>query len=162
MTNLDSLRALQARIRSATGADREIDFAIVKTLGGMEQTEISVLNINGSTERTTVWHPKNVDAREFWHAMEYRLEEGDGENAVPRFTTDPDGLGPCVGLMREVLPGWWWCVGDSADGDNAASVRRGGDGPEIEAEKLANTCLTFLDAIFSAKISELEARETVG
>lgn len=70
---IESLKALQKRIREATGPDRELDKAIWLAIGNA---------------------PRVVPEG-------YTLNAG----LAPRYTTDPDGLGACVGLMREVLPG---------------------------------------------------------
>jgi len=72
--NLSTLKSLQSRIREATGADQELDFAIRKTF-----------------KLGPLWCSRYIT---------------DPDDMAPRFTTDPDGLGACVGLMREVLPGW--------------------------------------------------------
>ena len=83
---------------------------------------------------------------------------------APLFTLDPDGLGPCVALMREVLPGREWSR-DSAwcfwiweqISKNAWGAKKRIDGGPY---RLANDCLTFLDAIFSAAIAQEEAKHT--
>jgi hypothetical protein len=80
-------------------------------------------------------------------------------------TLDPDGLGPCVALMREVLPGCRWTK--TASGryrvwGNEPDYILEGSHPAIwsDSEPLANDCLTFLDAIFSAVIAKEEAKHT--
>jgi hypothetical protein len=132
MTNLESLRSLQKRIREATGPDRELDLAIYQDLD--------------------VFNPalKGFPARGAFSpdAME-----------VPKITLDPDGLGPCVALQRAVLPGCEWSkdrrgeiiIFDELPAKVWAVV--------AIAKPLANDCLTFLDAIFSAAIDQEEAKE---
>jgi len=82
MTNLESLRSLQKRIREATKPDRELDAAIAKAFGMP----------HGYHE----W----IEDRTYYDTFEQ----------AARFTTDPDGLGPCVALQRAVLPEWKWDV----------------------------------------------------
>ena len=128
--NLESLRALQTRIREATGPDRELDLEIMRAFYPECQWTIA------ST------HP----------AIGNRLSE------AFFFTTDPDGLGACVALMHATLPGCEWVRTE----DRSFQIWR-----EIGVKvpigylsyraPLANDCLTFLDAICSAKICELEA-----
>lgn len=84
-----------------------------------------------------------------------------GELIAPDFTTDPDGLGACVGLMREVLPGHEW----EREFRNFGIYNiRTSDGSWHETgystKPLANDCLTFLDAICAALIAEEEAKLT--
>lgn len=75
---------------------------------------------------------------------------------APLFTLDPDGLGPCVALMREVLPGCEW-------GRNTNGHWFIFETPTVVlawALPLANDCLRFLDAIVSALIAQEEAKHT--
>lgn len=82
------------------------------------------------------------------------------DTCFPSYTTDPDGLGACVGLMREVLPGCEWAkdrrgeiiIFDELPAKIWAVV--------AIAKSLANDCLTFLDAICAAPIAEEEAKLT--
>jgi len=118
---LESLRALQTRIREATGPDRELDIAIWDALDPTE----------------TIGPPGP------------RIES----SIAPPYTTDPDGLGACVALHNEMFPSGHWAR--TPDG----TFRAFRAGYAHEANPLANDCLTFLDAIFSAKIAELEAEQ---
>ena len=89
---------------------------------------------------------------------------------APNFTLDPDGLGPCVGLMREVLPGWQWTVSESTletKGGRFFSfvhVPIGYDAPGPWPEGFchhSNPCLSLLYSIISALIAqEEEAKHT--
>ena len=75
---------------------------------------------------------------------------------VPKLTLDPDGIGPCVALMREVLPGCEW-------GRNTNGHWFIFETPTVVlawALPLANDCLRFLDAIVSALIAQEEAKHT--
>lgn len=83
---------------------------------------------------------------------------------VPKLTTYPDGLGACVSLMEAVFPGSLWTK--TASG----RYRVWGDDPSLilgtnplnllsDAEPLANDCLTFIDAIISASVHEMEAAD---
>ena len=120
MTNLESLRSLQKRIREAKGSDRALDADIAEAIGG--------------------WTSYPGDN---WIGPR-------GQICVPSFTLDPDGLGPCVALLEAVLPCRSW------KRDYAGDIFiRGG----YYARPLANDCLTFLDAIFSAAIAQEEAKE---
>ena len=144
MTNLESLRSLQKRIREATGPDREIDLEICKVFGIFK----SVM--------------KRLDAQGSLTA--------DNLGAAP-FTLDPDGLGPCVALMRMLLPGWpgsvSWNNLETNGGTSFAYVHTpiGYDGPSPWPEGSLhhnNTCLALLYAIFSALIAQEEANEKAG
>jgi len=126
---VDRLRLLQTRIREGTGPDRELDCDIDRVLRGR-----------------SVW-PE--------HGATYSVE-GHVWVSTDYYTTDPDGLGACVALMREVLPGCEWTRNQfgcfliwSTSGNAVPSI--------MPAPKLANDCLTFLDAIIAAKISEEES-----
>ena len=123
MTNLESLRSLQKRIREATGADRELDRDIANAF-------------------------RPVGFRGFYTFT-----------SAPLYTTDPDGLGPCVALLEAVLPGCKW------ERDRCGSLRiwhpDNGAGPSIVFAP-ANDCLTFLYAIVGALIAQEEAKEKAG
>jgi len=82
------------------------------------------------------------------------------EDVAPNFTTDPDGLGACVALMHAILPGCEWDR-DFRKFSIFEVPNPNGAWHEIGYSEnvLANDCLTFLDAIFSAKIAELEAEQ---
>ena len=118
MTNLESLRSLQKRIRESKGVDPRLDRDIAFAL--------------------TDW---TLSSQEL----------------PPIFTADPDGLGPCVALMREVLPGWYWHK--NGFGFSIGKYVEDGFCPQFSAVHLANYCLTFLDAIFSALIAQEKAKE---
>lgn len=137
--NLESLRSLQKRIREATGPDREIDLEICKVFGIFK----SVM--------------KRLDAQGSLTA--------DNLGAAP-FTLDPDGLGPCVALMREVLPGWSLFLTVGVSGDYAVIHEFAPPCRRLPSEPFSfrsyNICLTALDAIFSALIAQEEAKERVG
>jgi hypothetical protein len=117
--SIESLKALQTRIREATGPDRELDDEICKT-------------------------------------FDQPIRWGGGSHP---YTSDPDGLGACVALMREVLPGA--CLDFSiVDGDCAIATTYL---PPSYRMSLASEhpCATnaILLAIVSARIAELEAKE---
>jgi len=83
------------------------------------------------------------------------------------FTADPDGLGPCVALMRAALPGCRWTKTASGRyriwSDDADRVLEAEPlGILSDADPRANDCLTFLDAIFSAAIAQEKAKEKAG
>jgi hypothetical protein len=121
--NLSALKALQARIRQATGPDCTLDTAILVALLG-----------------------------------EYVGAEWDRHGAP--LTTYPEGLGACVGLMHERFPGCAWERSQRGRFRiyygwlEHLQLWRAAD-----ANPLANDCLTFIDAIISATIAQLEARE---
>lgn len=139
MTNLESLRSLQKRIREATGPDRNLDW----------------------------------DIREAFYPG--RMGQ------APLFTLDPDGLGPCVALLRSVLPGYAWKVGTCCVSDDAwvvpdfncpvhgerlraeyGEIEWGSiwdTGIDIDRRPSGNVCLALLDAIISALIAQEEAKE---
>ena len=79
---------------------------------------------------------------------------------VPRYTPDPDGLGPCVALMREVLPGWSLFLTVGVSGDYAVIHEFAPPCRRLPSEPFSfrsyNICLTALDAIFSALIAQEE------
>lgn len=97
------------------------------------------------------------------------------------FTTDPDGLGPCVALLRSVLPGYAWKVGTCCVSDDAwvvpdfncpvhgerlraefGEIEWGSiwdTGIDIDRRPSGNVCLALLDAIVSALIAQEEAKE---
>jgi hypothetical protein len=72
----------------------------------------------------------------------------------PIFTADPDGLGPCVALLRSVLPGCAWKVGEIEWGSIWDT------GIDIDRRPSGNVCLALLDAIISALIAQEEAKHT--
>lgn len=152
--NLSTLKSLQSRIREATGADRVLDLRIQRMFDGESlpyEDDAKLAQCIGA-----------------WDSIHLRVEDRDMEGRwsqdppdIPLYTTDPDGLGACVGLMRKVLPGYWWCAGDDAVGDCVASVRRDEKSPEIETTGVtANHALLL--AICAALIAEEEAKELFG
>lgn len=151
MTTIDTLRSLQKRIRKATKPDRELD-ARLYGLG------------------------KGLVPREFFRgAMNWQFVHPDNHNeiyyvpfdAVSPYTTDPDGLGACVALMREVLPGWKggveWGRNDARGSCFAsAQVPYGYDGPAPWPEGWGhndNPCRAVLDAIIAARIAVIAEEE---
>ena len=153
MTNLESLRPLQKRIREATGPDRTLDADIAKAFGGRHGP--------------------------FEHSVgDYVWRQPD---RTPPYTTDPDGLGPCVALLRSVLPGYAWKVGTCCVSDDAwvvpdfncpvhgerlraeyGEIEWGSiwdTGIDIDRRPSGNVCLALLDAIISALIAQEEAKE---
>jgi hypothetical protein len=85
---------------------------------------------------------------------------------VPNFTTDPDGLGACVALMRKVLPGAYFGVcrtslrpGMIPGGSDKAFAATCGDWGYPVHGYHDNICCAALLAIISAKIAELEAEQ---
>lgn len=175
MTNLESLRSLQKRIREAQGADRELDAEIVFRLCAVSCGQN---HNNGTTGyiwpeddpswslaikfpgRDREWFKKTRRGE-----RETLLVEDDGALVlvnslrVPKLTLDPDGLGPCVALLEAVLPGCKW------ERDRCGSLRiwhpDNGAGPSIVFAP-ANDCLTFLYAIVGALIAQEEAKEKAG
>lgn len=85
----------------------------------------------------------------------------DRDGFSPPFTSDPDGLGACVALMREVLPGCEWTR--NGYGDFHILVGRGSIYERMVGGHAGpNDCIRFIDAIVSARIAviaELEAKE---
>lgn len=104
---------------------------------------------------------------DFWASLD-RQELRQAFSISP-YTADPDGLGPCVALMREVLPGcdyerhrygnYHICDGTQWHSSPHTRLEESPDGFGIELPEHANDCLTFLDAIFSAAIAQEEAKE---
>lgn len=156
MSKLETLRSLQERMRAATGPDRKLDAEIIVALTPTKVTADDLVYLSV---------PRKED---YCQPGTYWLKQRSGLSlrTAPCLTSDPDGLGACVALMREVLPGCEW--GRTVDG---AFVVWGetyallpGDEPDVLGSRwpLATDCLTFLDAIISAVIAKEEARETVG
>ncbi|CCB64430.1 hypothetical protein [Hyphomicrobium sp. MC1] len=165
MTTIESLRSLQGRLREAKGPSRELDAELhAWRIGG---TSLGYLSID-----------------DCWlFSFPNAARTGIDDNDLPRFTTFPEGLGACVGLCMEVLPGWAWKTGTCCVSDDAWVVpdfncpvhgerllKQFGPiawgsiwdtGIDIDRRPAGNACLALLDAIVSAKLSELEAQETV-
>lgn len=155
--NLDTLKSIQTRIRNATGPDRELDADIALIFGNWQKTVLPVLNMNGSTEVTTVWHPTEWSARDWWDENAYRLEMGDGEQDLPRVTASLDA---CVALMAAVLPGWTRAV-DATAPEYGIDVElfAPGMGSSVGHKETHDLEMhATLLAIFSAAIADLEAR----
>jgi hypothetical protein len=152
--NIDPLRSLQQRIREATGPDPDLDWEIWCALCQPAEwwgQKIESVFRDGDTTLASSWGCNTADG--------YRHL---GCGYIGRFTTDPDGLGACKALMLEVLPG---CVWERTKNGSIHVYRAAGallpiGFPEI-GEICANDCLTFIDAIISAAISEFEAKERV-
>lgn len=100
--NIDTLRALQERVRAASGPDIELDAAIDVAIFGGE----------------TVWKTANYTMEQY--PASRRPSEnhigGFANEYVPRVTSSIDA---CVALVEKVLPGWHWDVAR----DNTAMVR---------------------------------------
>jgi hypothetical protein len=142
MVNLSALKALQARIRQATGPDRELDGRIGFVFGlgysknyrECECCESHVIGKDGSK--------LTYSSLAYWQTF-------------PQWTGSLDA---CVALMMEVLPGFWtrrtdgsfqiWPVAYST-----FLLSK----PLVEQRPLANDCLTFIDAIIQAEVAKLEA-----
>lgn len=139
MMNLSTLKSLQSRIREATGADRELDALIAAAFLGGE-----AYHMPAGYEGFRWVRRDPVDNAVFGPAP---------------YTTDPDGLGACVGLMREVLPGSTW---ERDRKGNFYIIVWSGTIYERMIGGLLNAtdCLTFLDAICAALIAEEEAKLT--
>ena len=152
--NLESLRSLQKHIREAKGADRELDFEILKAL----QDPDAISQDGGESYWTDTCEE---------HAV--------GGFETPRFTLDPDGLGSCVALMEELLPrkdGWRLSLHSHAyidgfyqgDGICQATILHpisSGAEPRFRCEGVGY-CRAILLAIISALIAQEEAKERVG
>jgi len=154
--NIEALKSLQARIRQATGPDREIDWLILSNLAmpwladkARSWSDDQYVDVDG----------KSHDPEEIcWVAWE------DGKRRYehcPHWTTYPEGLGACVALMHERFPGCAWERSQRGSFRiyygwlEHLQLRRAAD-----AKPLANDCLTFIDAIIAATIAQLEAKET--
>lgn len=160
--NLESLRSLQKRIREATGADRELDALICAALRYAPGQ-----SIDHYIYKFPLWRGRKDGRVEVVH------ESGDGgaHFCVPQLTLDPDGLGACVALMKQVLPGWRREVTEIYGGFDvrlfsplfAPGVS---DPPEchplgdvIFEEGHALETHALLLAIVSAKIAEMETKQ---
>lgn len=130
-----ALRALQARIRNSTGADRELDCLIACAFLGGE-----------------AYHMPDGYNGYRW------VRRCPVDNAVFAPATYTASLDACVALMAAVLPGYEWIRTDSREFGvwKTAERERG-----LIFYPLATDCLTFLDAIFSAAIAEEEAKERI-
>jgi len=84
---------------------------------------------------------------------------------APLFTLDPDGLGPCVALMRAALPGWLFDLRQQHKEDWQARVHRRclkrTPHDDVFASHRLSTHATLL-AIVSVLIAQEEAREKAG
>jgi len=141
--NLESLRALQKRIREATGPDRELDAEIFATFN------------NGIVFKDYCDVPSGYICR-------VRI----GRRIVsdfPDYTTDPDGLGACVALIEAALPEAN-CIGFDRTPLSVIGyvsrnyVKAGGWLKESERTD-RNTCLALLESAIAARIAELEAEQ---
>lgn len=98
MSKLETLRSLQTRIREATEANLDIDWDVWRALSApleMCGQKIESIFRDGDTTEASFWGCRTVDGFNYL-----------GCGQIPRLTSDPGGLGACVALMREVLPGW--------------------------------------------------------
>ncbi len=133
MTDLPTLKALQALIRNATGPDSQLDLAILEAL---------------DSDCVDILRDLNDDNM-------FDLAE-----LAPNFTTYPEGLGVCVQLMHEMLPGYAW--EHFHNGYMTVGIFSLDDfNPRSGSKPLANDCLTFIDAILSAYMAQQEARDGV-
>ncbi len=140
--NLESLRSLQMRIREATGPDRELDCLIAAAVSGGDLHPTSDLSgIIGS----------GIYVR------------------VPSYTTDPDGLGPCVALMRMLLPGYRrevferWGYEDGRGwfiAECLVKIQGPSDTRPVNVDLHALETHATLLGIFSALIAQEEAKHT--
>jgi hypothetical protein len=139
MPDLSALKALQARIRQATGPDRELDGRIGFAFG--------------------LGHSKN-----YHECCESHVAGRDGSkltySSLAYWQTFPQWTGSldaCVALMMEVLPGCEWGR-DFRDFAIYEVPHPDGAWHEIGCSEklLANDCLTFTDAILSAVIAREE------
>ena len=157
MTNLESLRSLQKRIREAKGIDRRLDADICASLRFAPDQ-----SIGHYISKFPVWRGRKDGRVEVVH------DNGDGGAHfwAPELTLDPDGLGPCVALQRAVLPGWSLCLTVGLSGDYAVIHEFDPPCRRLPSEPFSfrsyNICLTALDAILSALIAQEEAKERVG
>ena len=90
---------------------------------------------------------------------------------APRYTTDLDGLGACVALMRDQFPGALWAVWDMEDGPGCRLLIPGKsgayhDGVEVQTpvDKWTppTVCAAMIDCVIAARIAvmaEEEAKE---
>jgi hypothetical protein len=150
--NLSTLKSLQKRIQEATGPDRELDCLIRAVFDGHTVREDGN-NILARSTRPP--HDECLIGRIDPGKRQRNFTEAWRDPPAPNFTTDPDGLGACVALFHEVLTGCKW----TRTASGRFRVWDWNDLLASDAKPLANDCLTFLDAIFSAKIAELEAEQ---
>lgn len=90
---------------------------------------------------------------------------------LSRYTTDPDGFGACVALMRDQFPGALWAVWDMEDGPGCRLLIPGKsgayhDGVEVQTpvDKWTppTVCAAMIDCVIAARIAviaEEQARE---
>lgn len=109
--------------------------------------------------QTRIRESKGAD-RELDQAIDEALTSDSAQQWWPYYTADPDGLGACVGLMREVLPGCEFELSTLYGIATVALPLNAEIGPDTARREDGNLCLTFLGAICAAKIAELEARQT--
>jgi len=157
--NITTLKSLRQRIREATGPDRELDCllrAVVRDGRAVREHQDFILARNPKPP-----HDEYVVGL-LAPGSPRKFREADSKPGVPRYTASLDA---CVSLLSEVLPGCEWNRDRHGDfwiwrGRN----RLGAQGRSMVdgANRLANDCLTFIDAIISAAIVQLEAKEAVG
>jgi hypothetical protein len=103
MTKVELLK----RVKAATGPSRELDAEIARALGWREH-EFLCQNINGASERVTVWLPPDAD--DAWVAeIEDEMRQEAAVNHW-RYNSDPprltSSLDACAALQERLLPGW--------------------------------------------------------
>lgn len=140
--NLSTLRSLQKRIREATGPDRELDCEIANFHGWRQDADYNYTPSGAMT-----------------------LDE------PPHYTSDPDGLGACVALQRDLLPHLNAHITLYRNWCRVILAREEGSGKTLHEMVVAspersddNVCLAYCESIISARIAELEAeqKERVG
>ena len=157
--NLESLRSLQKRIREAKGADRKLDAEIAIALGLVSGAPWEIFT-DRLGERT---------ARNSMSGTEVLLRDFGRYLKLPKLTSDPDGLGPCVALLEAVFPGALWSVWNMEHGPGARILCPGKsgafhDGQYAEVDELsdwtpASVCHALIDCAVSALIAQEEAKE---
>jgi hypothetical protein len=166
MPDLSALKALQARIRQATGPDRELDCLIPAVFDGRTiREENNMILARSSRPPYDEYLVGRIDP-----GRKHRnFSEPFGVRPSPHFTTYPEGLGACVALMMEVSPDAYWSISRTAlrpgmipGGSPHAYRAEVGDWgtPSKAWHDRPNHALLL--AICAALIAQLEARETVG
>ncbi len=180
--NLDTLRSLQARIRNATGPDREIDLEICKAFGRAPIDAIWDVDENLPPDLAKLYKrgwttPAYAKRRQEYkrgvaEAFSARLtpdetiarirsleHEWDFKNAPPfgLCSTYTDSLDACVALQSEVLPGYRRNSIETQTGEWLLALF--GEVHVIEDRHALETHAHLL-AIFAAVIAREEAKET--
>lgn len=134
-TRIETLRSLQKRIRDSKGADRELDRDVHEVLTG------------DCTHRETEYYRVQSDSG---FTCKKCRKDMYGCREWPVYTASLDA---CEALHNAVLPGCRW---DKRYDDFEIY----GGSCFVRALPLATNRHTFLDAIVSAEISEMEAKES--